>query len=367
MFFILTTLIFSQIPIELTPKTYKTFYGSAYPTIIKFYLPTCPHCKIFTRPFKEVANYFENILFAQVNCQLYHDFCQNLNINSFPTIYFFRAGSIHPILYDEESSTDSLIEFLEFNTKYKAHKPTPMDINVNESNIHNYVKNGKCTLLIFFEPNNELSQQFITDVQWAADVFQFDENISIGLVNCNKEHHLCDVEDKPYVKFFRNGKKEEFNRQYDLNGIVTFLNEQCQTRRSSDGYVDELYGVINEAKPFLKIFLKGQKLKNITQMKEAYQLMKNINGTQHYLTIMNDILNKGYDSVQNDYDQLKIQIKEGVKNKDNFNKMNLKKEISNIYALFFPNKLKIPIKKAKPIIINPNDPLPLNVKNHINL
>ncbi len=71
--------------------------------ILIFYCFTigCGHCQNFAPVFDDIALEVRDrgVFLAKVNCERFHQLCQNLHIKAYPTVYFYpgqRSSGNHP-------------------------------------------------------------------------------------------------------------------------------------------------------------------------------------------------------------------------------------------------------------------------------
>lgn len=100
----------------------KEVIKSNVDVFVKFYLPTCGHCKRLAPVWEELAKHYEKekdkIIIAEFNRDA-NDF-EPFTINGFPTLYFWKAGNkSKPILYSGDRSLSDLKKFVEENRSKK--------------------------------------------------------------------------------------------------------------------------------------------------------------------------------------------------------------------------------------------------------
>jgi len=93
-------------PIEIVEEInhIDDFYkdlSSRKPTIIKLYSQNCPHCKMFEKPFKEMATKYRSINFLSADgkklnaSQIIKDVTKNeIKIPGYPSILYIKNGRI---------------------------------------------------------------------------------------------------------------------------------------------------------------------------------------------------------------------------------------------------------------------------------
>lgn len=64
--------------------------------VMEFYATWCPHCKAFAPDLAEASHILENrnIFFARTEIDTFEDLANQYNVESIPTLTFFKDGSL---------------------------------------------------------------------------------------------------------------------------------------------------------------------------------------------------------------------------------------------------------------------------------
>ncbi|KAK6333412.1 hypothetical protein TWF718_011224 [Orbilia javanica] len=84
---------------------------------VKFYAPWCTYCKMLAAPYEELAKTFArdpSVVIAEINCDELAGrvACVKHNIESYPTLKYFPAGSSEPIPHEESRTIEGLVDYI---------------------------------------------------------------------------------------------------------------------------------------------------------------------------------------------------------------------------------------------------------------
>uniref|UniRef100_G3NZS1 DnaJ homolog subfamily C member 10 n=1 Tax=Gasterosteus aculeatus aculeatus TaxID=481459 RepID=G3NZS1_GASAC len=97
--------------ITLDSGDFEAAVNSGEIWFINFYFPRCSHCHELAPTWREFAKEMDGVIrIGAVNCGDNNHLCRSKGINSYPSLYIFRAGQ-RPEKFNEERSKDSLVRF----------------------------------------------------------------------------------------------------------------------------------------------------------------------------------------------------------------------------------------------------------------
>lgn len=112
-------------------KTFESMVISDKDVFLEVYAPWCGYCKSFEPIYKEFAEKIkdnENVVVAKMDGTSNESPLDAFDWNSFPSIFFVKAGEKTPMKYDGSRTVDGLMEFLEKN----ASKPIAPKVDKGE-------------------------------------------------------------------------------------------------------------------------------------------------------------------------------------------------------------------------------------------
>ncbi|KAL6100531.1 dnajc10 [Pungitius sinensis] len=97
--------------ITLDSGDFEAAVNSGEIWFINFYFPRCSHCHELAPTWREFAKEMDGVIrIGAVNCGDNNHLCRSKGINSYPSLFIFRAGQ-RPEKFTEERSKDSLVRF----------------------------------------------------------------------------------------------------------------------------------------------------------------------------------------------------------------------------------------------------------------
>eukprot|EP01036_Dinobryon_divergens_P028780 gene28780-37783_t len=99
----------------LTVDNFDALALGSKAALVEFYAPWCGHCKSLTPIYEKLAKVFEgekSVLIAKVDATAEEDLGKRYNIEGFPTIKFFPAGSADPEPYEGDRELEGLVDYI---------------------------------------------------------------------------------------------------------------------------------------------------------------------------------------------------------------------------------------------------------------
>ena len=287
--------------VEITKKNVRSIIGGKQDSFVKFYSPTCGHCRAMAPDFAEAATAFSDVVFGGVDCSENKRICNKHKVDGYPTILLFKAGSSKGIEFKGERSFDGFCDFVENYTTHKAKRPPKVLLDMNPLSFKNITDSHKCTFVTFFAPWCGHCKRFLPEAKRAAQAFQGDSEIAIGRINCETYGDFCNENGAtgyPTIKLFHGDEVDEYKDKRTAESVAEFINSHCGTERAADGLLTDTAGVIMDARPFVKEFIEGDK-------EDAYNKIKAINGADFYVKVMDRIKATGIEKAKEDMEKMK--------------------------------------------------------------
>uniref|UniRef100_A0A8D0CNT6 DnaJ homolog subfamily C member 10 n=1 Tax=Sander lucioperca TaxID=283035 RepID=A0A8D0CNT6_SANLU len=97
--------------ITLDSGDFEAAVNSGEIWFINFYFPRCSHCHTLAPTWREFAKEMDGVIrIGAVNCGDNNHLCRSKGINSYPSLFVYRAGQ-RPEKFNGERSKDSLVQF----------------------------------------------------------------------------------------------------------------------------------------------------------------------------------------------------------------------------------------------------------------
>lgn len=104
-----------QVLVELNPLNFEKRINNEKCTFVTFYAPWCGHCKRFIPQTKVAAHAFvaeENVSIAKMNCDEYKEYCEQFDVQGFPTVKLFKGALADPVAFEGERTPENVINFV---------------------------------------------------------------------------------------------------------------------------------------------------------------------------------------------------------------------------------------------------------------
>jgi protein disulfide-isomerase A6 len=284
--------------------------------------------------FTQASTAFPNVTFAGVDCVAHPALCEAHDASGYPRLQLFQPNSRIGIRYETTRSLDGFCDFIENYTQFKGKRPPRVFVDVHSLNIDELIEEHTCLLVVYYAPWCSHSKRFLPQGRIAAAAFVGEPNVSIGTLNCDKYHQLCensDLKGFPTIKLFKNGSIIPFSDRRNADGVISFMNSNCGTERAIGGLLNDEAGLVNETRPIVESFLKaGDKPAEIEKMKK-------IEGAEFYVKVMERIVAKGEAAVERDLAKMREMLDE---RKLSWTALDVLKKRSNIFRQFVVKKEK---------------------------
>ncbi|KAM6955709.1 dnaJ homolog subfamily C member 10 isoform 3-T4 [Lycodopsis pacificus] len=171
--------------ITLDSGEFEAAVNSGEIWFINFYFPRCSHCHQLAPTWREFAKEMDGVIrIGAVNCGDNNHLCRSKGINSYPSLYIFRAGQ-RPEKFNEERSKDSLVHFsMEFITT----TVTELWQGNVFSELENAFASGLSWLITFCCDTGDCLEP--TTRQKVAGML--DGLVKVGWMDCTSQEQLCD-------------------------------------------------------------------------------------------------------------------------------------------------------------------------------
>jgi thiol-disulfide isomerase/thioredoxin len=268
-----------------------------------------------------------------MNCIRNKDLCTTYNVNTYPTIHLFHAGSTEAVDYDGDKSLDSFADFVELHTSIQPARKTTIDSILNDITPLMFPKlaaSFDCFIAIFYIPTCEHSRRLMPQVEQVSTVFEGDDNVTFGSVNCEKFSELCGRENVtiyPTLKLCVRDDWRTYSGARGVEDIVNFVNSQCETERGYDGLLNDEAGTTAAGNQLVEEFLVAD------DKTEVIRKTKQTEGCEFYAKVMERFVANGVSGLKKDVQSMKAMLDE---RKGSIGALDGMKKRYNVFVRFIP-------------------------------
>jgi protein disulfide-isomerase A6 len=317
--------------IDITSENQPTVIGGDRPIFVKFFSPTCGHCRAMAEDFAEAAAAFTEVDFGGVDCSIEVDFCTSQKIEGYPTLLLYLPKSKEGISYEGTRTSDAFCDFVENYTNFRAKRPPKVYVDLNPLNFERHLAENRCLLVTFYARWCQHSKRWLPQSRTVATALIPDRNVSVALVNCESYDEFCDrfdVKSFPAIRLFTEGNVVAFDGSRSAANVLEFVNEYCGTGRDVNGLLNDTAGVIPEAAPIVQEFLENEEGRS-----EAIKKMKEVEGADFYVKVMERFVAGGISQIRSDMAKMGGML---AQRKAGWTVLDGMKKRYNIFAQFDP-------------------------------
>jgi len=216
---------------------------------VKFYAPWCGHCKSIAPTWEELSGKFKGSI-AEVDCDAYSSVCQPYGVTGFPTLKWINKATGLAEDYQGARDIDSLAQFAAQKLGVKVPTTPSNVVTADDSNFQQLVLDTEAhTFVEFYAPWCGHCKSLAPTWEKLANVFQ-NEKVDIVKIDADKNREAptpYEITGFPTLKFFPAGKKStpiDYQSGHDLDSLVSFVNQNAGTLRTSDGTLNSQAGRI---------------------------------------------------------------------------------------------------------------------------
>lgn len=332
----LVALAFSILPYKtLTPETFKKHIQGHIPTLVRFHTHHNKYSNRLDEQFEYVGQMFEGndgIVIASLNCGKYMSFCYEQGVPMSPKIRLYNESGFEE--YDGGMSHESIAKWAAGLVKGVHPKDLQFTIRQPNGRVFREILNKThCVFVMYYNPWCVPCKKFLPAMREVGEAFKYDDRVEIVANDVDLyKFYNWDYELKSFPDLRLYCKDEEDPIQYNgrktADDLIDFINDYCGTQRGLNGRLNSDAGVIEEVAQIVEDYLtKGKKPMYISDM-EA------VEGTQYYVWVMREILEKGESFVIQEKDRLNAMLDAKTISPDKIDEFQIRVNILSVFASY---------------------------------
>ncbi|KAG0199841.1 hypothetical protein BGX28_006968 [Mortierella sp. GBA30] len=213
-------------------------------TFVKFYSPQCIHCQKLAPTWEQLAvehqgwEQSKNFKFAEVNCLIEGDICDDNDVTGYPSLQLFHAGKVVNV-YKGGKSIENLDEFVSSKAEELSSKqasgntqqggdnltinPLGQVIALDSKTYEKSLKNGEPWLVEYYAPWCGHCKALAPVYEQLAGALK--GKVNVAKVDCPANEVICrsqGVRGYPTIKLHQHGQASEFNEKRTLESLTAF-------------------------------------------------------------------------------------------------------------------------------------------------
>ncbi|CBH12152.1 protein disulfide isomerase, putative [Trypanosoma brucei gambiense DAL972] len=310
---------------DLTSSNFDSSVGKDVAALVEFYAPWCGHCKNLVPEFAKLgraaAGAKDKVLIAKVDATAQKDLATRFEVNGYPTILFFPAGSQKPEKYSEGREAKAFVSYLNNQIKGlnlflpREHKYV---MALDQSNFDKVaLDEGKDAFVLFYAPWCGHCKRLHPSFESLAKVYQNEKDLIIANVDADDKSNSevtkrYKVEGYPTLVFFPKGNKGNpvnYEEGRTLDDMIKFVNERTGKKRTSSGDFDKTVGVDETVTNLMKEMAQSSKNKEererlLAQIQQAVSPKALGEGAMHYIRIATNVLENGHEYISKEHERV---------------------------------------------------------------
>lgn len=219
-------------------------------SMIMFYAPWCSHCRDMKPDYAAVAKELKSTVpVLAVDCTVVGKLCQDENIQGYPTVNFYKAGSTTPIAYQGDRTQPSLTKFVKQQvgdgpasssssaTESLSDWPESSQVkHIDAAELADLQSRSGPVLVMFYAPWCSHCTAMKPDY---AELSNSKDSITVAAIDCVQHTNACtenDIQGYPTIQLFLGGNVVPFNGARTVTAMAEFVDHHMvkQPRKNSE-------------------------------------------------------------------------------------------------------------------------------------
>jgi protein disulfide-isomerase A6 len=313
--------------INLDEANFDQHVGGSKAAFVEFYAPWCGHCKSLTPEYEKFGTAFkgQNVVIAAVDADQHKSVGGRFQVQGFPTLKFFPAGSAVAEEYNGGRTAKDLVDFVNSKTGLngRIREAASNVVTLTDSNFDAIVNDPKKSVLVeFYAPWCGHCKKLAPDYEKVGNIFASEGNVVIAKMDATEHKNSPSkfgVSGYPTLKWFPKDNKagEAYSAGRTIEDFVNFINEKTGSERLATGGFKPTAGRIAELDELASTFIQNPAQRasiyaSIDDKIKSVSADKNADLAKFYKIAMKNVIDKGADFAEKEESRLKRMLDSGA-------------------------------------------------------
>lgn len=343
--FVLLGGVLSTNVIEATDSNINEYLDKGIPTMLDIYASWCGHCKRLAPVYDELSELFDHakdkVQFIKIDGDIHGKTAKKFKVEYFPTVKFLQDGEVEEV---EMRELDDLAAYVTKKTGIKiktaqsggAAKKSNV-VSLTDVDFGKQIK-GKNALVAFTANWCGHCKNLKPQYEKLADIYERDEDVVIGLVDCTGEGtaELVEkfaIQSYPTILFFPASGEDpvpyRFGRSVD--DFVQFFIDKKASFRTADGGLAPEAGRIEALDTLAANIVSADSIAEAVEQFKQQATQSTGDTAKLYVRIAEKILEKGADYVQKETKRVSGIVAKKVVSQDKLDELQVKLNILDAF------------------------------------
>eukprot|EP00850_Spirogloea_muscicola_P016788 SM000139S00105 [mRNA] locus=s139:114112:117500:- [translate_table: standard] len=277
--------------------------------LVEFYAPWCGHCKKLVPEYEKLATAFKktpSVAIAKVDCDTHKDLCARFDVSGYPTLKWFRSGSLEGDSYQGARTVEGMLEYINNLAGTRVMlggEPSNVVVLTLDNFDQIVLDKSKDVLVEFYAPWCGHCKSLAPTYDKLANAFKLEKNVVIAKCDADNYKDLGErfgVSGFPTIKWFTkdNKKGEDYEGGRGLDDFVEAVNAKAGVSRTVSGSLGAEAGKVKELDELAAEYVAASSADRKAVLEKAKAVADKLDdakAAKQYLKVFKSIEEKGDD------------------------------------------------------------------------